>query len=126
MVDVKPTRYLQEPKNKRAFVATAEACRKIGWEYGVQAEPNAVLGANVGWLAGFRRPPPQLHDYASTLLGATAAGPTTVDSLIRLFDEERTLARPVLFHLIWKGALTVELSSVALGSSKVRLKEGMQ
>jgi hypothetical protein len=45
-----------EPADAEAFTVTARACRSVGWQFRRLGVVDAVLMANVRWLAGYRHP----------------------------------------------------------------------
>ncbi len=59
---------------------------------------------NVRWLAGFREPPADLDGERARMLAVLAAGPSTIAELLS-GALEVALARPVLMHLLWTGAV---------------------
>lgn len=119
--DVKPSRYAENPKVKRTFDATRAACEEVGWDYQVASEPDPVFISNVRWLAGFRKAPASLERFRESLLKAARDG-VLVGDLLRGYDHE-ALVRPVLFHLLWTGALSADLSIVLSDGSVVRAVE---
>lgn len=118
VVDVKPARRVDEPRNAQAFRATREACAEAGWRYVVATEPDPVFHANVSWLAGYKSPPALLDEFARPLL-KVAYGGITVGNLVAVFDLP-ALVRPVLFHLLWTHKLSADLSVVLSDASVVR------
>ena len=57
-----------EPEDAKAFAATARACESVGWQYRRVGVVDAVLAANVRWLAGYRHPRCRNPRYAGLLL----------------------------------------------------------
>ncbi|MFG3117546.1 TnsA-like heteromeric transposase endonuclease subunit [Streptomyces sp. NPDC048197] len=55
VVDVRPDDRV-EPDEAEAFAATARACELAGWRLARVGAVDAVLLANVKWLAGYRQP----------------------------------------------------------------------
>ena len=80
-----------------------------GWQYRLLGAANALVTANLRWLAGYRHPRHHL--------------PETVDVLRRVFATPTPLMAgaeaagdpiavlPVLFHLLWSHELTIDLST---------------
>jgi len=87
---------------------TAAACQVAGWEFRLVGEPDPVWAANLRWIAGYRHPrfaDPGIED----LLAAAFAQPGSLAETARQAgDPIRVL--PVLFHLLWRGRLTGDLS----------------
>ncbi|MGC5409936.1 TnsA-like heteromeric transposase endonuclease subunit, partial [Streptomyces sp. DT225] len=55
VIDVRPDDRI-EPYDAVKFAATAVACSLVGWNFMRVGAPEAVLMANVRWLAGYRHP----------------------------------------------------------------------
>lgn len=98
---------LDEVKLIRQYQRTRSIAAKMGWEYRFVGEPAQQLWVNVRWLAGFRRPPNAGLDYVPKLLAATRL-PIEICELCRHICDE-VLARPVLFHLMWKQDITFDI-----------------
>ncbi len=101
-----------EPAAGRAARADAvleAACAAAGFTYRRLVPPDAVVAANVRWLAGYRHPRHRdaggleqavLEAFAAPrplMAGAAAAG-------------EVLTALPVLYHALWSGRLSADLS----------------
>jgi hypothetical protein len=111
VIDVRPDGRIK-PRDDEAFAATERACAEVGWEFRRLGAPDAVLMANVRWLAGYRHP--RCHR------------PADADALLRVFAEPIGLRAgaervgpavavlPVLFHLMWSGLLVADLRSSPL------------
>ena len=90
------------------FEATATACAQIGWEYQLLGAVEPVAAANVRWLAGYRHPrhdlpaiTEALRQVFATPIGLHAGADAVGDPIAVL---------PVLFHLLWRRELVVDLS----------------
>jgi hypothetical protein len=117
VVDVRPASRV--PASDAAiFAATGAACKQAGWRYRLVHEPDPVLAANVRWLAGYRRS----RGVTATL--AAAAPVVFAEPLPLMQGAERLgdplLTLPVVFHLLWRGQLSTNLSQVLCDSSPVR------
>ena len=108
LVDVSPMSETTKPKRARAFKLTRRACRALGWEYEVMTEPDATVMTNLRALAGFRREPGQFSEFAAPLLERIQTGVTIGELSSAIGPPERV--RPVLFHLLWRGELAVDLT----------------
>lgn len=108
VIDCRPDDRIK-PRDEVAFAVTGRMCELLGWEYRRVGAPDAVTTGNVRWLSGYRhprhdRPVPAavLREVFSTpaplMAGAKAAG----DPIAVL---------PVLFHLLWRHELAVDLSA---------------
>lgn len=105
--DVKPLKFVNKPVNVLAFSATREACARAGLDYTVWSEPPAVVAYNIRYLAGYRRVPTYLSQYAPVLL-EHAQGGLPLGTLARLAGPNHWV-RPVLYHLVWTHRLTLNL-----------------
>lgn len=105
--DVKPLKFLDKPVNVLAFSVTQDACDRAGLEYLVWSEPPAVVAHNVRYLAGYRRVPTYLSQYAPVLLEHAQDG-VPLGTLAHLAGPNHWV-RPVLYHLIWTHRLTLDL-----------------
>ncbi|MEU1834166.1 TnsA-like heteromeric transposase endonuclease subunit [Streptomyces rimosus] len=116
VVDVRAADRVDEAAAE-AFAATERACRAVGWEFVRAGVADPVPMANMRWLSRYRRRRCLRQDVAGRLLevfsepqplrsGAAVAG----DPLVVL---------PVLFHLLWSGALVTDMISRLLGSDSV-------
>lgn len=108
VIDCRPVER-RKPRDVAKFEATAAACALVGWECRLVGAADAIVTANLRWLAGYRRPRHHVPDTAQVLrqvfatpmpllAGAQAAG-------------EAMAVLPVLFHLLWRRELTVDASA---------------
>ncbi|MEU2909769.1 TnsA-like heteromeric transposase endonuclease subunit [Streptomyces massasporeus] len=127
VVDVRPDERI-EPDDAAKFAVTAAACRSVGWDFVRVGTPDAVLMANVRWLAGYRNPRVHRPEVAARLLEAFADGGGLLAGARRVGDQIAVL--PVLFHLLWRRVLAVDLEAGLLSAgTRVRLampREGGQ
>lgn len=120
LVDVKPRHQAEKPKHQATFSLTQQWCDRLGWEYRVLSEPDEIYQRNLRWLAGFRRRPVEFEAYADSLLEAVGSEVRSIQSLLAGFDAP-PLVRPVLFHLLWRQLLKVEMFAPLEDSSTVVL-----
>ncbi|MDN3243033.1 TnsA-like heteromeric transposase endonuclease subunit [Glycomyces tritici] len=111
VVDVKPANRLDDPVVTAVFEWAGTLVRMRGWRFEVWTGVDAVLLANVRFLAGFRRP--SVIDAA--LLGPLAeiaAAQGTVGGVERVARSLGPAAkvRPALLHLIWRGVFAADLA----------------
>ncbi|MFF6786473.1 TnsA-like heteromeric transposase endonuclease subunit [Streptomyces sp. NPDC012510] len=119
VVDVRPDERI-EPDDVAKFTVTAAACRSVGWDFVRVGTPDAVLMANVRWLAGYRHPRVHRPEVAARLPEAFADGGRLLAGARRVGDQIVVL--PVLFHLLWRRALAVDLEAGLLSAdTRVRL-----
>jgi hypothetical protein len=115
-----------EPRDAAAFEVTAQACEAAGWEFRRVGTVDPVLAANVRWLSRYRHPRcAGRHGTADAVRQAFAVAGPLLAGAAEAGDPLAVL--PVLFHLIWRQELTVDLASGPLGpSSTVRLAAGVR
>jgi hypothetical protein len=116
VVDVRPDDQIAA-EDAEAFAATARACEHAGWVFHRRGLVEPVLLANVKWLAGYRH-----HRYRL---------PEIAEQLLKVFDRpcglfvgaeqvgDRLAVLPVLYHLLWRQILHVELAAELLGPRSV-------
>jgi hypothetical protein len=117
LLDVKDPRRIDKPDVQLQKVRTGEVCRRLGWDYEMVGEPPAQRWANVSWLAGYRRPVHLGAELADQLL-EVARRPVSIGELLGAV-EFPAIARPVLFHLLWRGLLVCELDVAPLRDTTV-------
>lgn len=107
VIDCRPVERADERFYEAAAI-TAAVCERVGWTYVLAGEPEPVRAANLRWLAGYRRPYVRVGGIAQRLLDA-AASPMPLLQLARSVGDPIAVL-PTLFHLLWSGELSVELS----------------
>ncbi|MFF7984155.1 TnsA-like heteromeric transposase endonuclease subunit [Streptomyces sp. NPDC007901] len=121
VVDVRPDDRI-EPDDAEAFEATARACDMAGWRFMRVGAVDAVLLANVKWLAGYRHPRYDRPELRQALLEVFAAPAALFAGAERVGD--RLAVLPVLYHLLWRQLLHVDLDNGVLGPhSMVKVAE---
>lgn len=108
VVNVKPRQFVQREKNVRAFEACRSAAIEMGCAYSTRSELEAIYLANLGWLAGYRRPPAGLEIYVESIVNAIE-GQTPIQEVLARVEANTALAQPVLYHLLWTGWLASDL-----------------
>lgn len=111
VVDVKPSRRLDDPAVRFTFDWARETVADCSWGFEVFSEPDRVLLGNVRFLAGYRRGWLFDADRVAAVDQAVADG-------MSIGEAERALAsssdprsvRPVLMHLLWSGRLRTDLT----------------
>ncbi|MEU4955619.1 TnsA-like heteromeric transposase endonuclease subunit [Streptomyces lavendulae] len=84
------------------------ACEQAGWNYRRLAPLDAVLAANLRWLAGYRHPRNQIRpDLTAAVLAAFAHPRPLIDGVQAVGDPIEVL--PAAFHALWHGHLSVPL-----------------
>jgi hypothetical protein len=87
---------------------TAAACQVAGWEFRLVGEPDPVWAANLRWIAGYRHPRFASPEVEELLVSAFARPGFLFETARQAGDPIKVL--PVLFHLLWLGRLTGDLS----------------
>jgi hypothetical protein len=107
VVDCRPVERIK-PKDMAAFEASRAACELVGWQYRLAGVPDAIVVANVRWLAGYRHPRHDLPAVAGPLRQVFAQPFPLMAGAERVGDPLGVL--PVLFHLLWRHELHADLS----------------
>jgi len=107
-----------EPSDAQAFAVTAAACAEVGWQFRRVGALDSVLAANVRWLSRYRHPRcARREDLAAALVEVFAEPTALFWGAERVGD--RLAVLPVLYHLLWRQVLTVDLGAALLGSSSL-------
>jgi hypothetical protein len=108
VIDVKPQRKASGDVFVRQTRAAAEACRRLGWEYGIYSEPGRQRARNLRLLAVYRHGMAGYESERAAALGAAAA-PTSFGHVVVATGLAPAIARPLIFELVWRRRLTVNL-----------------
>ncbi|WP_216319247.1 TnsA-like heteromeric transposase endonuclease subunit [Deinococcus aestuarii] len=108
LLNVRTTAYLNTLKAHRAFSAARALADALGWAYQTWSEAPTAQNLNLRFLGGYRFPPYAFDDLAPRLLRA-CDGPTRLGDLCGRVSPE-ALARPVVFHLLWRQDLQADLT----------------
>jgi hypothetical protein len=108
VIDCRPMDRRDRPRDVAAFEATRRACAEVGWEYRLVGAPDAIMVANVRWLAGYRHPRHYLGELAEKLREVFTEPVPLMDGAEAAGDPIMVL--PVVFHLLWRHELVVDLS----------------
>jgi hypothetical protein len=108
VIDVKPQRKGLGDVFVRQTRATAEACRRLGWEYGIYSEPGRQRARNLRLLAVYRHGMAGYESERDAALAAAGA-PTSFGDVVRETGLAPAIARPLIFELVWRRRLTVNL-----------------
>jgi len=100
------------------FDTTAAACASLGWEYRLVGAADSVRTSNLRWLAGYRHPRHWVASTAAALLEVFIAPAPLMGGAESVGDPVAVL--PVLFHLLRRQDLTVDLSVPLHDGSRVR------
>jgi hypothetical protein len=107
VVDCRPLERIK-PRDAAKFEATRRACGQLGWEYRVVGAPDPIVVSNVRWLAGYRHPRHDVPEVAAGLRGVFAEPGGLMTGARSVGDPIAVL--PVLFHLLWRHELAVDVS----------------
>ena len=95
-------------RDAETFETTERACAEVGWQYRLLGVLEPVLAANVRWLAGYRHPRHRRPQVVEPLLEAFTRPTPLLAGAAGVGDPIGVL--PVLYHLLWRGVLNVELA----------------
>src|SRR6478736_4875457 len=118
LVDCRPE-HRRKPRDLVAFEMTRQACELVGWEYRLLGAPDQVVTANLRWLAGYRHPRYLDVEVADRLRAAFAEPVALMGGAAAAGDPIAAL--PVLFHLIWRHDLVIDLAVPLRGATPVRV-----
>ncbi len=118
VIDCRPIERIK-PRDVVKFDATRRACALVGWEYRLVGAPDAVVTANVRWLAGYRHHRHHVGAVAGKLREVFVAGVELMAGARAAGDPIAVL--PVLFHLMWRQELMADLSVPLHADTVVRL-----
>jgi hypothetical protein len=107
VVDCRPVER-RKPRDAAKFEATARACAMVGWNYRLVGAPDPIVTANLRWLAGYRHPRHDLPDVREVLRRVYVTPTPLMAGTAAAGDPIAVL--PVLFHLLWRGVLAVDVS----------------
>jgi hypothetical protein len=107
--DVKPERFI--PKFAEQFAKTKAFCKQVGFGYEIYHEMPKQVEINMSWLAGFKHigygP---ADDACANLLGSLAPTMQLREAARLLDDRDLARGRSALFHLVWTGVVTFDLT----------------
>jgi len=107
---VKPADRLKRPPVAEALSWAGEVFAGRGWEHEVWSAADPMMLANVRFLAGYRRSAMPNPDSIAVAVSLTRAGQTIADAEATLRAGGMREPRPVVLHLVWSGALRVDLT----------------
>jgi len=116
VVDVRPDDRIPA-RDAETFTLTASVCRAAGWEYRRSGDLDPVLVANVRWLSRYRHRRCMVPGIARVLREVFTGGRGLFEGAELAGDRLRVL--PVLFHLMWRRQLAVDLTAGPLGMASV-------
>jgi hypothetical protein len=120
VVDCRPVER-RKPADVAKFDATAAACASLGWEYHLVGATDPIVTANLRWLAGYRHPRYWVASVAAALLEVFTVTLALMRGAELVGDPVTVL--PVLFHLLWRQDLTIDVSVPLHDGARVRVAE---
>jgi hypothetical protein len=108
VIDVRHSKFLGTERFVASRNAMEEAMEQLGWTYEVRSEPAQQFFVNLDWLSGFRRTPPDLELFAPKIYTCLESSAQSLKDLLKIVGHE-LFSRPVVFYLIWKRILEVDL-----------------
>lgn len=116
VVDCRPANRVK-PRDRELFDGAAKICARLGWQFRLVHGHDPVWLANVRWLAGYRLARYRREPVAGALLAAFAAPAPLAWAAAEVGDPIAVL--PVVYHLLWRGELRVDLAQRLDGLSVV-------
>jgi hypothetical protein len=106
-----------KPEDAEAFAVTEVMCQESGWEFRRVGEPDPLLLANVGWLAGYRHPRFGESPLAGRVAECFASPAPLFEGAAMAGDLLAVL--PVAYHLLWCQLLVTDVHGVLLGPGSI-------
>ncbi|WP_280667894.1 MULTISPECIES: TnsA-like heteromeric transposase endonuclease subunit [unclassified Kitasatospora] len=108
VIDCRPVERIDD-RSAESFAAMEAACEAVGWGYRLVGAVDPVRMANVRWLAGYRHP---RHGASADLTAAVLSAFEAPSALVGQAELVGELLEvlPAVFHLLWRGRLTADLS----------------
>jgi len=122
VVDVKAPDRLADPEVQAVFAWTRAAVAQRGWAFQAWAGAPKTLLDNVRFLAGYRRRTVAEAGLLPAVL-EVAGEQATLGGIERALADRHPalLVRPAMLHLVWCGALQVELERPLSLQTRVRV-----
>ncbi|WP_234821045.1 TnsA-like heteromeric transposase endonuclease subunit [Mycobacteroides abscessus] len=93
------------------ITVTRAGCEAVGWRHEVFAGLTTVERLNLLWLHGFRRRPAWANEAEVRIRAGIAGKATTTLGDLFAHDDGSGEVIAVMWHLIWSGALTVDMGA---------------
>lgn len=111
--DVKPSSLMKD-KVLEQFAKTRDVCQEVGWGYAICNELSPLVNRNLTWLANFKHPGYHPMNAGATqlpeVLKAAARGISMGEAARLIGAPTLAHARSGVYHLIWTGALSIDLN----------------
>ena len=121
VVNVKPAHRLDDPRVAAALKWAGKLFEARGWEHEIWSGADPYVLANVRFLAGYRRPALLDRDAVATAASLDLADRTIGEAEAMLVDAGISEPRPVLLHLVWSGALRIDLACALTDNTKLEV-----
>lgn len=122
VVDVRADERI-EARDAEAFAAMQAACQAVGWGFLRVGALDPVFAANLRWISRYRHPRNAGTEEIKVGLLEVFAEPTGLfEGAQQVGDRLESL--PVLYHLLWRGLLRVNLDAGALGPDSMVCRAG--
>ena len=102
---------------------TRQACASVGWGYQIFAGMDDLERLNMMWLNGFRRVPPWASRHEERARAAAGCAAATLATVFAHDDGSGELISTV-WHLLWRGALDIDLTASWTPATRVTLGAG--
>ncbi|MUL74487.1 TnsA-like heteromeric transposase endonuclease subunit [Mycolicibacterium sp. CBMA 226] len=89
---------------------TRDACSAVGWRYEVFSGFDTVERLNHLWLYGFRRRPLWSDEFEGAILRLASLPQASLGGLLAA-DDGSGLMKSVMWHLVWSGALSIDMTA---------------
>ncbi|MCZ4120248.1 TnsA-like heteromeric transposase endonuclease subunit [Streptomyces sp. H39-S7] len=86
-----------------------QACQEAGWQLGEPRVPGPMAQSNLRWVSRYRQPRNSDRAVERALWQAVTA-PRPLGDIVRACGVPRLLALPRLFHMLWRGDLSMDWS----------------
>ncbi|MGZ0712305.1 TnsA-like heteromeric transposase endonuclease subunit (plasmid) [Coraliomargarita sp. W4R53] len=119
--DVKPHARIND-KAHAQFEWTRDICETVGWDYRILTELPVQYHVNLTWLAQFRQPGHHPGaDAEQEFLAHVTPEWTIADAVASMTAPSTPRARSHVFHLLWTGALSVDMNARLSDRTPIRL-----
>ncbi len=116
VVDVRPGALVDE-ESAAVFAFTGRVCEAVGWQFRLVGELGEPFRSNLRWLARYRHSRCHRVEPAEALREVFAV-PRALFAGAELVGD-RIAVLPVLYHLLWRQELMVDLASAPLGAGSL-------
>jgi hypothetical protein len=101
---------------------TRRCCGAVGWSYEVFSGLTTIERMNLLWLHGFRQRPAWMNLHVQLIRRVASGDGATLGHLFE-YDDGSGELKSVVWHLVWGGQLTVDLSTGITEESRVTVNK---